>query len=733
MGLERPLKQAEHEAKNLPGGISRRTFVLTGAAAGGGLLVGFYLPQSIRAKAAVAGAETFGPNVFVRIRPDDSVTLVMPQVEMGQGTYTSMSMLIAEELEVDLAQVSVEAAPADDKLYANPLLGFQVTGGSTSVMAMWEPLRRAGAVARIMLINAAANDWNVAPTSCHAEKGEVIHPATGQRRKYGELADAAAKLPKPDNVALKDPKDFTLIGTPAKRIDTPDKVNGKAIFGIDAMIPGMKFATVAACPVFGGKLANVDDSNAMAIKSVRQVVRLDNAVAVVGDHMWAAMQGLAALDIDWDDGPNAKVTTADIVQQMEIESQKPGVVARKEGDVAKGLEGSAKKIEAVYEMPFLAHAAMEPMNCTVHVREDGCDIWVGIQVVSRAQATAAQVTGLPPEKIQVHNHLIGGGFGRRLDVDGITQAVAIAKQVEGPVKVVWSREEDIQHDIYRPYYYDRFAAGLDAQGVPIAWSHRITASSIVARWLPPAFKDGLDFDAVEGAAKEMPYSIPNILVDYVRHEPLGLTTGWWRGVGPTHNIFVVESFIDELAAAAKQDPVEYRRALLSKSPRVLGVLNLAAEKAGWGQSPPPGIGRGVSVLFAMGSYLSQIAEVEVSKDGEVMVRRVVCAVDCGQIVNPDTIVAQIEGGIIFGIGAALWGEITLKNGRVEQHNFNDYRVLRINEAPLIEVHLVKSTEAPGGIGEPGTVGIAPALANAVFAATGKRIRKLPIRDQLQPA
>jgi isoquinoline 1-oxidoreductase subunit beta len=733
MGLERPLKQAEHEAKNLPGGISRRTFVLTGAAAGGGLLVGFYLPQSIRAKAAVASAETFGPNAFVRIRPDDSVTLVMSQVEMGQGTYTSMSMLIAEELEVDLAQVSVEAAPADDKLYANPLLGFQVTGGSTSVMAMWEPLRRAGAVARIMLINAAANDWNVAPTSCHAEKGEVIHPATGQRRKYGELADAAAKLPKPDNVALKDPKDFTLIGTPAKRIDTPDKVNGKAIFGIDAMIPGMKFATVAACPVFGGKLANVDDSKAMAIKSVRQVVRLDNAVAVVGDHMWAAMQGLAALDIDWDDGPNAKVTTADIVQQMEIESQKPGVVARKEGDVAKGLEGSAKKIEAVYEMPFLAHAAMEPMNCTVHVREDGCDIWVGIQVVSRAQATAAQVTGLPPEKIQVHNHLIGGGFGRRLDVDGITQAVAIAKQVEGPVKVVWSREEDIQHDIYRPYYYDRFAAGLDAQGVPIAWSHRITASSIVARWLPPAFKDGLDFDAVEGAAKEMPYSIPNILVDYVRHEPPGLTTGWWRGVGPTHNIFVVESFIDELAAAAKQDPVEYRRALLSKSPRVLGVLNLAAEKAGWGQSPPPGIGRGVSVLFAMGSYLSQIAEVEVSKDGEVMVRRVVCAVDCGQIVNPDTIVAQIEGGIIFGIGAALWGEITLKNGRVEQHNFNDYRVLRINEAPLIEVHLVKSTEAPGGIGEPGTVGIAPALANAVFAATGKRIRKLPIRDQLQPA
>jgi isoquinoline 1-oxidoreductase subunit beta len=729
MGVE--LKAGKDKPERLRVGVSRRTFLVAGAAAGGGLLLGFYLPQRVIAEAATAGTDVFGPNAFVRIRPDNSVTLVMPQVEMGQGTYTSMSMLIAEELEVDLAQVTLEAAPPDDKLYANPLIGFQVTGGSTSVMAYWEPLRRAGATARVMLIAAAANDWSVDPLSCRAEKGAVVDPATGRRLKYGELADAAAKLPVPDKVALKDPKDFTLIGTPAKRIDTPDKVNGKAQFGIDAIVPGMKIAAVAACPVFGGKLVNVDDSKAMAIKGVRQVVRLDDAVAVVGDHMWAAMQGLAALDIDWDDGPNANVSTASIVEQMEVASQKEGVVAHKEGDIAKGMTDSARKVEAVYEVPFLAHAAMEPMNCTVHVREDGCNIWVGNQVVSRAQAAAAQVTGLPPEKVQVHNHLIGGGFGRRLDVDGITQAVAIAKQVDGPVKVIWSREEDIQHDVYKPYFFDRMTAGLDANGTPIAWHHRITGSSVWARWLPPTFKNGFDPDTIEGA--EPPYELPNILLDYVRQEPPGLTTGNWRGVGPTHNIFVVESFIDELAAAAKKDPVEYRRGLLGKSPRVLGALNLAAEKAGWGQPLAPGLGRGVSVQLAMGTYLSQIAEVEVSKDGEVSVRRVVCALDCGMAVNPDTIAAQIEGGIIFGISAALWGEITLKNGRVEQNNFNDYRVLRINETPLIEVHLVKSTEAPGGIGEPGTIGIAPAMTNAIFALTGKRIRKLPIKDQLRHA
>jgi len=712
-------QEAQHEP-----GLSRRTFLTVGAAVGGGLFLSVGLP--LRMKTAVAAPPTdFAPSAFVRIGRDGQVVLTIPQVEMGQGTYTSLSMLIAEELEVELAQVNVAHAPADDKLYGNRLLGFQATGGSTSVRVFFEPLRQAGAAARMMLVASAAETWHVAPASCRAEKGAVIHPESGRRLRYGELVDKAASMPVPDKIILKDRKDFSLIGTPAKRIDSADKVNGRAVYGIDVKVPGMKIATVAACPVFGGKLADLDDTAARAVNGVRQIVQLDDAVAVVADHMGAARKGLAALKITWDEGPNAAFSTADLVAQLEAASQRSGVVGMKQGDVEVALKGAARKVEAVYQLPLLAHATMEPLNCTVHVREDSCDVWVGSQVVSRAQRTAADVTGLPPEKITVHNQFLGGGFGRRLEVDYVTQAVRIAKQVDGPVKVVWTREEDIQHDIYRPYYYDRLTAGLDASGRPVSFHHRTVGSSIVARWLPPAFKNDLDLDAVKAAAG--PYEFPNVLVDWVRQEPpAGLTTGWWRGVGVTHNAFMVEGFVDELAAAAGQDPVAYRRALLGKEPRAAAVLSLAAEKAGWGNAMTPGSGRGVALILGFGTYMAQVAEVAVDRDGGVRVTRVVCAVDCGTIVNPDTIRAQIEGGIMFGLSAVLYGEITLKDGRVEQSNFDSYKPLRIDEAPAVEVYLVDSSEAPGGMGEPGTSTIAPAVINAVFAATGTRLRKLPI-------
>jgi isoquinoline 1-oxidoreductase beta subunit len=672
-----------------------------------------------------APAEGFAPNGFIRIDRDGRVTVIVCQVEMGQGTFTSCPMLVAEELEVGLSQVRTEQAPPNDALYLNQLVGSQITGGSTSIRAFYEPLRRAGAAAREMLIAAAAATWSVDADTCRAEKGSVIHTATGRRLDYGALADKAATMPVPKDVALKEPKDFKLIGTPAKRLDTPDKVNGKTVYGIDVKVPGMKVGTLAICPVFGGKLKSVDDSKALAVKDVVQVVHVSDAVAVIAAHMGAAKKGLAALEIAWDEGPHAKLTTADIVADMAKASEAEGVTVRHDGDVAKAIAGAGQKLEAIYQVPFLAHTTMEPVNCTVDVRKDACEIWVGIQVMTRAQAVAAALTDLPPEKIIVHNHMLGGGFGRRLEVDFIAKAVEIAKQVEGPVKLIWSREEDIQHDMYRPYFYDRMHAGLDSNGMPVAWSHRICGSSIVARYFPPVFKDGYDFDTVDGA-KEIPYSIPNLRVEYVRHEPPGIPTSWWRSVGPSHNIFVVESFIDELAAAAKKDPVDYRRALLDKSPRALAVLNLAAEKAGWGKPLPERSGRGVAVQTVFGTFMAQVAEVEVAQNGDVHVKRVTCAVDCGVAINPNTIEAQVQSAIAYGLSAALFDEITLKDGRVEQSNFHDYRALYMNEMPSIDVHIVKSNEPPGGIGEPGTSALVPAVFNAVYAATGVRLRKPPI-------
>ena len=705
-------------------GMSRRGFLQV-AAVGGGLLLSVRLPlANSAADADEAGA--FSPNAFVRLGADDRIVLTMPYVEMGQGAYTSISMLIAEELEVDLAQMTVEHAPANPKLYGNPLLGgIQATGNSNAMRGAWLPMRQAGAVARTMLVAAAAKRWNVDPASCRAHGGEVLHDPTSRSIRYGALAADAARMRVPDQVPLKRPENFKLIGTAAKRIDTPAKVNGTAIYGIDARPPGVKIATLAQSPVFGGRLKSVDDTAARAVKGVRQVVRLDDAVAVVADHMGAAKKGLAALKITWDDGPHAGLSTADVVHELEQATLGPGAVAQNVGDTDAAMAGAVTKVEAAYQVPFLAHAPMEPMNCTVHVRPDGCEIWVGIQAMARAQAAAAQVTGLPLDKVVVHNHLIGGGFGRRLESDGVSRAVEIAKQVDGPVKVVWTREEDIQHDMYRPYWFDRLSAGLDRNGTPIAWHHRLAGSSVMARWAPPFFKDGLDPDTTEGAIS-LTYGLPNVHVEYRRVEPPGIPTAFWRSVGPSHNVFVIESFIDELAAAANADPVSYRRSLLDQNPRAKAVLDLVAEKAGWGQPLAHRSGRGVSLQFVFGTYMAHVAEVEVAKSGQVRVRRVVCAVDCGTAVNPDTVRAQVEGAVMFGATAALYGAITLKNGRVEQANFDSYQILRIDEAPAIDVHIVPSGEPPGGMGECGTSAIVPAIANAIFAATGKRLRKMPV-------
>ena len=705
--------------------VTRRAFLGAGLGVGGALLVGFYVPTS---GAASGESAVFAPNAFIRIDRQGKIVLIMPQVEMGQGIYTAVAMILAEELDAAFDQVMLEAAPPNDKLYANPTFGIQVTGNSNSVRAFWMPLRKAAAGARAMLVQAASQVWKVDSASIRTDSSTAIHDASGRRLAYAALIDRAHGLAPPKDPVLKDPKDFKLIGKPLKRLDTPDKVNGKVVYGIDVMPPGVKFATIAACPVFGGKVGHVDDSKAKSLPGVRQVVQLDDFVAVVGDHMWAAKQGMAALSITWNEGSNAAISSADVWKKIRTASEQEGAVAKNVGDAAKGLsEGELH--EAIYELPFLAHATMEPMNCTAHVTPTSCEVWVGIQVLSRAQAVAAKVTGLPLDKVTVHNHLIGGGFGRRLETDFVEKAVLIAKQVDGPVKVVWTREEDIQHDIYRPVYLDRLSASM-ANGRITAWKHRITGSSIIARWLPPAFQKGIDIDAIDSAA-DTPYDIANLRVEYVRDEPPAVPTGFWRGVGPNNNVFAIESFIDELARKVNKDPVAFRRDLLDKTPRLRAALELAADKAGWGSPLPPRTGRGVAVQGAFGSFIATVAQAHVDEHGEVRVQRLVSAVDTGIVVNPDTVIAQLQGGLTFGLTAALYGNIDIDKGRVRQSNFHDYRMLRINEMPQIEVHLIKSGEAPGGIGETGTTAAPPALANALFAATGIRLRRLPIdRDVL---
>jgi isoquinoline 1-oxidoreductase beta subunit len=681
------------------------------------------------AAAMADGNPPFAPNAFIRIDSEGPVRLVMPSAEMGQGVYTGCCMLLAEELGVELDQIKVEHSPPSDELYGIPALGGQITGGSTTTRATWTVLREAGAVARSMLVSAAAIKWHVDPSTCTVDRGVVHHAPSGRSATFNELAAVAGRLPMPDKVELTDPKDFRLIGKPIRRVDAADKVKGATQFGIDVRVPGMKVATVVACPTFNGKLASVDDKAARKVPGVVDVLRLDNAVAVVGEHFWAAKKGMDALVIEWNHGENANLTTQQLRDALANTARNgKGIVARNDGERPQGT-----LVQSEYQSPMLAHATMEPMNCTVHVTPDQCEVWTGTQVPMRAAQEAAKITGLPLEKIVLHNQYLGGGFGRRLETDWVEQAVALAKQVPYPLKVIWTREEDIRHDHMRPMYHDLISAVVDANGRPVWYGYRTSGGSVLARFAPGAMgKDGLDSDAVECVA-EIPYDIPKGKVEWMRHDmPPGIIVGWWRGVGPTHNLFVVESFIDELAHHANTDAYEFRRSLLQKNARALGVLNLAAEKSGWGRQPlPPRVGRGIALAEPFGSHVCVVVETEVTPQGEVRLRKVVAAIDCGTAVNISSVEAQVQGGVLFGLSAALYNGLTIKNGAVEQSNFNDYRSLRINETPVVEVHRVVNAEPPGGLGEVGTAIAAPALANAIFAATGVRLHKLPVdRDLL---
>jgi isoquinoline 1-oxidoreductase subunit beta len=707
--------------------LNRRSFLKTGAAGAAGLVIGFYLPGRFEALATPDSAGPFAPNAWIRIGADDFVTLIIDKSEMGQGVVTSLSMLAAEELECDWKKIRTEFAPAD-KAYINPIFGLQGTGGSSSIRGSWTPLLKAGASAREMLIEAAARKWGVDKSACRAESGAVVNTATKARLSYGSLAEAAATLPVPKDVPLKEPKQFRIVGKATKRLDTPDKVDGHTQFGIDVRVPGMLHAVVARCPVFGGRVLSFDATKAKAVAGVNNVLQISGGVAVVAGNTWSAMQGRRALEIKWDEGPNAALNSGGISKLFAERAGQPGAVAHKEGDAAAGLAGAAKKIEAVYETPFLAHATMEPMNCTAHVRADGCDVWAPTQFQTFAQNTAAKITGLSPEAVRIHTTYLGGGFGRRSEQDFLADAVEISKAVGAPVQVTWSREDDMQHDFYRPASYSRFTAGLDADGWPVAWTNRIVCPSIFSRVFPNFVKEGIDSTSVEGAA-DIPYAIPNILVDYQLTET-PVPVGFWRSVGNSQNGFFTESFIDEVAAAGGKDPYELRRRLLQKAPRHLAVLELAAGKAGWGTPLPAGRFRGIAMVGSFGSYVAEVAEVSVNRSaGTVRVHHVVCALDCGRVVNPDTIAGQMEGAIVYGLSAALRDAITIDRGRVQQSNFDDYDLLRINEMPAVEVHIVPSENPPTGVGEPGTPPIAPAVCNAVFAATGKRIRRLPIRAE----
>jgi isoquinoline 1-oxidoreductase subunit beta len=711
--------------------MKRREFLKAGAALGGGLLISLYVPEFVpAASAADSAAKPVALNAFVRIGTDETVTVISNHSEMGQGIYTSLPMLLNEELEADWARVRVESSPVD-AVYNHTVFGLMMTGGSTTTNSEYDRFRKMGAMARIMLSAAAAQSWNVDPQMCRAEKSYVIHTPTGRRASYGSLADAASKIAPPKVIPLKDAKDFTLVGKPVHRLDTPSKTNGTAQFGLDVYIPGMLTAVVARAPVFGGKVVSFNADQAKAIPGVVNVVQVPSGVAVIAKGFWPAKLGREKLEITWDDGLGAAISTVEMREKYSAMSKSPGAVARKVGDPTAALAGAAKTITAEYEVPYLAHCMMEPLNTVVDLHEDRCEIWTGTQFQTGDRAAAAKVAGLKPEQVTLHTTLLGGGFGRRANPasDFVTEAAEVAKAAKAPVKVVWTREDDIRGGWYRPMWYDHFAAGLDASGNPVAWTHTIVGQSIMAGTMFEDFgiKNGIDSASVEGAA-DLIYAIPNLQVDLhtTKNE---VPVQWWRSVGHSHTGFSVEAFLDEVAHAGGKDPYRLRRSLLAGEPRMLAVLDLAAQKANWGGALPAGRARGIATHFSFDSYVAQVAEVSVEKDGTVRVHRVVAAVDCGRTVNPDTVKGQIEGGIIFGLTAALKTEITLEKGRVQQRNFNDYPMVRMFEAPAIEVYIVPSTEHPTGVGEPGVPPVAPAVANAIFAATGERVRRLPIKPE----